>query len=102
MTGPHNIGIFLSASIAVIGTSFALPLQSQPNQQTPPADLVLRGGRILTLDDQVPEAEALAARDGKIVAIGSNAAVAEATRQHHAVRFVSGRADPGSQPRQCP
>src|SRR5687767_779381 len=44
--------------------------------QTPPADLVLRGGRIVTLDDETPEAQALAARDGRIVAIGSNAQIA--------------------------
>ena len=41
--------------------------------QVQPADLVLRGGRILTLDAAVPEAQALAARNGAIVAIGSNA-----------------------------
>jgi len=42
-----------------------------------PADLVLRGGRIVTLDDAVPEARALAARGGRIVAVGSVAAVAD-------------------------
>ena len=40
------------------------------------ADLVLRGGRIVTLDDKIPEAEALAARDGRIVAIGTAAEIA--------------------------
>lgn len=40
-----------------------------------PADLILRGGRIVTLDPAKPEAEALAARDGKIVAVGSVAEV---------------------------
>jgi predicted amidohydrolase YtcJ len=40
------------------------------------ADLVLRGGRIVTLDDRIPEAEALAARDGRIVAIGTAAEIA--------------------------
>jgi predicted amidohydrolase YtcJ len=38
-----------------------------------PADLVLRGGRIVTLDDKQPEVEALAARGGRIVAIGTAA-----------------------------
>ena len=36
-----------------------------------PADLVLTGGKIVTVDDGLPEAQALAARDGKIVALGS-------------------------------
>lgn len=36
-----------------------------------PADLVLTNGTIFTLDDENPEVEALAARDGRIVAIGT-------------------------------
>jgi len=36
-----------------------------------PADLILRGGRIVTLDPARPEAQALAARGGRIVAVGS-------------------------------
>jgi predicted amidohydrolase YtcJ len=40
--------------------------------QVQPADLVLRGGRVVTLDPAQPEAQALAARDGAIVAVGSN------------------------------
>jgi predicted amidohydrolase YtcJ len=39
------------------------------------AELVLRNGKIVTLDDGRPEAQALAARDGRIVAIGSDADV---------------------------
>jgi predicted amidohydrolase YtcJ len=49
------------------------------SQQTPaavPADLVLRGGRIVTLDARLPEAQAIAARAGAIVAVGTNADVA--------------------------
>ncbi len=40
------------------------------------ADLVLRNGRLVTLEQSSPEAQALAARGGKIVAIGANQAVA--------------------------
>ncbi len=43
------------------------------NAQVQTADLVLRNGRILTLDAALPEAQALAARNGAIVAVGSNA-----------------------------
>jgi len=43
---------------------------------TPPAaDLVLLGGKLVTLDPGRPEAEALAARDGRIVAVGSDAEI---------------------------
>ncbi len=40
-----------------------------------PADVVLRNGRIVTLDKSTPEAQSLAARGGKIVAVGSNKTV---------------------------
>ena len=40
-----------------------------------PADLVLVGGRIVTLDDERPEVTALAARDGLIVEIGDDETV---------------------------
>jgi predicted amidohydrolase YtcJ len=44
--------------------------------QVAPADLVLRGGKIVTLDAQTPEGTALAARNGAIVFVGSDAAIA--------------------------
>jgi hypothetical protein len=37
-----------------------------------PADLVLRNGKIVTMEASVPEVQALAARGGKIVAVGTN------------------------------
>jgi predicted amidohydrolase YtcJ len=37
-----------------------------------PADLVLRNGKVMTLESGAPQAQALAARGGKITAIGSN------------------------------
>ncbi len=37
-----------------------------------PADLVLRGGKIVTVDDALGTVQALAARDGRIVAVGTN------------------------------
>jgi hypothetical protein len=40
-----------------------------------PADLVLRGGTILTVDSARPRAEALAVRAGRIVAVGTEAEV---------------------------
>jgi predicted amidohydrolase YtcJ len=42
----------------------------------PPADLVLCGGRVVTLDPAHPRAEALAATGGRIVAVGSDADIA--------------------------
>ena len=40
--------------------------------QAQPADLVLRYGKIVTMESSTPEVEALAARGGKIVALGTN------------------------------
>jgi predicted amidohydrolase YtcJ len=37
-----------------------------------PADLVLKNGRIVTVDEKVPEASALAIRGGRFVAVGSD------------------------------
>ena len=40
-----------------------------------PADLVLRNGRIVTLEQDAPQVQGLAARGGKIVAVGTNQTV---------------------------
>jgi len=70
-----HIRILVIALTVLGGTSAAyLALHDSP-EQTPPADLVLRGGRIVTLDDQNAEGQALAARDGRIIAVGSIAEV---------------------------
>src|SRR5215467_11458479 len=42
----------------------------------PAADLVLRNGKIVTLDPANPQAQAIAMTAGKIVAVGSNAQIA--------------------------
>jgi len=59
--------IALALSVGLAGAQYA---RSQP------ADLVLRNGRLVTLERSAPEAQALAARGGKIVAIGTNQTVA--------------------------
>jgi predicted amidohydrolase YtcJ len=54
-----------------------------------PADLVLVDGRILTVDDGFREATALAVRDGRFIAVGSN----EDARRHigRITRVIDGR-----------
>ena len=53
------------------------------------ADLVLLDARILTVDERVQDREALAVRDGRFVAVGSN----EDVRRHvgAATRVIDGR-----------
>jgi predicted amidohydrolase YtcJ len=45
-------------------------LACSPSEE--PADLVLMGGRIVTMDDSYPEATSLAARAGKLLAVGTD------------------------------
>ena len=40
------------------------------------ADLVLRNGKVVTVDDRLPEAEAIAVKDDTILAVGSDAEIA--------------------------
>src|SRR6266852_5709912 len=63
-------------TLAFLAATTSLTLLGQ-TPQTAPADRVLRGGRIVTVDDRTPEAQALAASGGTIVAIGSNADIAK-------------------------
>jgi len=61
---------------ALVATSLASTLAcSAPTPRAEPADLVLTGGRLVTLDPARPEATALAARGGRIVAVGDDAEI---------------------------
>jgi predicted amidohydrolase YtcJ len=65
--------------LAVSSLTAAVIAVAGATQQPPaprPADLVLRGGKIVTLDAAKPEVQALAARNGAIVALGTNAEIA--------------------------
>jgi hypothetical protein len=66
---------FLSIAIsaAIVVPAIATGRFSQPVQQTArPADLVLRNGKIVTVDEAKPEAQAIAISGDTIVAVGSN------------------------------
>src|SRR3954453_10438774 len=53
------------------------PTRREEDTQQEPADLVLRGGKIYTVDDKNPVVKALAARGGKIIAVGSDEEMAK-------------------------
>ena len=63
----------LIAGAIAIGAS-VLPAVAQQSDPNAP-QVVLTGGKILTLDGQSTIAQALAIRDGKILAVGSDAAI---------------------------
>lgn len=69
-------------ALAAVALACALPSRSADAAEPPPgrtgaaADLVLRGGRIHTLDPARPTASALAVRGNRVLAVGSDAQVA--------------------------
>lgn len=79
-------GEFLGFGAALAGVSVgalgrhsppaARPAPSAPPAQAGPgveADLILVNGRVYTMDDARPRAEAFAVKDGRFIAVGSNA-----------------------------
>ena len=64
--------------ITLLLTLLATPALAQP------ADLVLRGGKIITVDKDWRVAQAVAIRDGRFVAVGDDEAMVAAHRAEHA------------------
>jgi predicted amidohydrolase YtcJ len=63
-----------AASLVAFAVVVGLSLQARAQRgtaQAPPADLVLTNGRIVTVDDQRPEAQAVAISKDRIQALGS-------------------------------
>ncbi|MCF1709888.1 amidohydrolase [Tabrizicola sp. J26] len=58
-----------SASFSVMAAVLDLPQAALASDEAP-ADVIYRGGAILTMDDAQPRAEAVAIRAGRIVAVG--------------------------------
>ncbi len=69
----HLGGKFLIVGAIAIAAA-VLPAVAQQSDPNAP-QVVLTGGKILTLDDQSTIVQALAIRDGKILAVGSDAAI---------------------------
>jgi len=68
-----------AALMIVCLAALAAAARDQPSHGHPPADLVLDGGVVVTLDDAHPRATALAVRRGRIVAVGGPADVKPAS-----------------------
>lgn len=62
----------LFLSIAFVSTAMVFSCRSQESE----ADLVVRGGTIITMDESRPEVQTLAVRGGTIIAVGSDEEVA--------------------------
>jgi predicted amidohydrolase YtcJ len=64
--------------LALAGASLATPAllaQQQENSSTASPELVVLNGRIITVDSRNPHAEAFAIKNGRFIAVGSNADV---------------------------
>lgn len=64
---------FLSAGFVVLFGCVAL---AQPAPTCRDADLILRNGKVVTMDDQSRVVQAIAVRDGKVLGVGSDANIA--------------------------
>ena len=75
----QKIGRTLGRRRALVGVLLggALALATGCAREPQVADLVLRGGKVVTVDDAVPEGEAIAVHGDRILAVGSDSAIAE-------------------------
>ena len=70
----RGLAAVVGFTLAVSG--LALSARNSPQTQlTPPADLVITNGKVVTVEDGAPDAQAVAVRGGRIVAVGSNAEI---------------------------
>src|SRR5213593_3303471 len=66
---------FLFAAALIVSALAAIAAQNRAAAPVAPADLVLQGGKIVTVDDARPVAEAVAVRGDTIVAVGPAAEI---------------------------
>ena len=85
--------MFVQLSRGFVFVFLSVAAQPLIAQQPPPADFVLQGGQVHTLDANDTLAEAVAIREGKIVFVGSDARGKEAHRAENG--GLSGRRTDG-------
>lgn len=81
-------GLPAAATAALVVTTFGCTGAGTPED---PADLVLRGGRVVTVDEALPEAQAVAIRGDRIVFVGSDSEVEAYTGRETEVIDLAGR-----------
>ena len=72
--------------VVLLGLLFATTVAAEE-----PADLILRGGEVVTLDAKLPRADALAARGDRIVKVGSSQSVSQLIGPKTRVIELNGR-----------
>ena len=66
---PRFINMFLAMMLVVVSTSFSGCATDEVQEL---ADVVLTNGKVVTVDDALPEAQAIAIRGDRIIAVGTN------------------------------
>jgi predicted amidohydrolase YtcJ len=85
MTRKANPLVLLAAGLCLASPAYA----QQPDSRSP--ELVLINGKVLTMDGQSSQVEALAVLDGKILATGSNASIKSTITPRTRVLDVAGK-----------
>lgn len=67
-----HVGFLLAALLVALGGRASLTFAQS-------CDVIYSGGPIITMNDAAPRAEAVAVKDGKIIAVGTDSAVADRT-----------------------
>lgn len=62
----------IAIAVALLFPALSIPLTSSRAQRPASADLILHNGVVWTVDEKNPRAEAVAIKDGKILAVGKN------------------------------
>jgi predicted amidohydrolase YtcJ len=91
---PHAIKFLRNLCLTGFGLSLAacaanLPVASQPSGRT--ADMILTNGLVYTVEKSAPWAQAVALKDGKIVAVGSSEEIARVRGARTRVVDLGGR-----------
>jgi predicted amidohydrolase YtcJ len=60
-------------TVLSLATAALLAVAAQARQQPAPADLLLTNAKVVTVEEQLPQTEAVAVRGDKIIALGSSA-----------------------------
>ena len=72
----RDVAAFGVLTIAAVLAGAAIATQAQRPRPAQPADLVLRGGKLVTMEKAMPEAQAIAIGGARIAAIGSDEEIA--------------------------
>jgi predicted amidohydrolase YtcJ len=81
----------MTRALLCAGIAFLSALTHASGVEAQPADLILRGGRIITVDGNWKIAQAVAIRDGRFVAVGDTGAMAALTGPGTQVIELAGR-----------